>query len=70
MVKLIYINDIYYQLVRTIKVSQVNGNMEGLKAWRDKLFCDHVLKYQENYLVVRKVEEVEIIEEKAEILEK
>ena len=50
MVKLIYINDIYYQLVRTIKVSQVNGNMEGLKAWRDKLFCDHVLKYQEKMM--------------------
>ena len=31
-----------YQLVRTISVSQVNGNMEGLKAWRDYLNCEHV----------------------------
>ena len=35
MVKLIYLDGQYYQLVREIKVEQVMGNMEGLKAWRD-----------------------------------
>ena len=62
MVKLIQLNDIYYQLVRSIKIEQVNGNMEGLKAWRDRLHCDHVLKHQNQYLMVRRVLDVEIIE--------
>lgn len=61
MVKLIYLNDIYYQLVREISEEQVNGNMEGLKAWRDMNHCDHVLKYQSKYLLVRLVKDAEII---------
>jgi len=60
MVKLICLNNIYYQLVRSITIEQVNGNMEGLKAWRDRLHCDHVLKHQNQYLMVRKVEDVEV----------
>ena len=47
-----------YQLIRSIKVDQVNGNMEGLKAWRDMLHCDHVLKHNEHFLMVRFVEDV------------
>lgn len=47
-----------YQLIRTIKIDQVNGNMEGLKAWRDMLHCDHVLKHNEHFLMVRFVEDV------------
>ena len=39
------------------------GNMEGLKAWRDMLYCDHVLKYGGKYLMVRRVYDAEIIEE-------
>ena len=31
MVKLIFLDGEYYQLVRQIKVEQVNGNMEGLE---------------------------------------
>lgn len=42
-----------YQLVRSIKVEQVNDNMEGLKAWRDYLHCDHVLKYNDHFLMGR-----------------
>ena len=61
MVKLIYLDGEYYQLVRDIKVEQVMGNMEGLKAWRDMLNCDHVLKYQGKYLMVRRVLDAEII---------
>ena len=61
MVKLIFLDNEYYQLVRQIKVEQVNGNMEGLKAWRDRLHCNHVLKYQGNYLMVSTIEDAEII---------
>lgn len=48
-----------YHLKRTIKVSQVNGNMEGLKAWRDMLGCDHVLRHGDQFLMVRFVDDVE-----------
>ena len=65
--ELIRFGDEFYVLVRKISVKQVNENMEGLKAWRDSLHCDDVLKYNEYYLMVRRVEEAEIIEE--EILE-
>ena len=61
MVKLINLNGEYYQLVREIKVEQVGDNMEGLKAWRDMNHCDHVLRYQGKYLLVRFVKEAEII---------
>lgn len=61
MVKLIYLDNQYYQLVREIKVEQVMGNMEGLKAWRDLLYCDHVIKYQGKYLMVRRVLDAEIL---------
>lgn len=60
MVKLINLRGEYFQLVRSISVDQVNGNMEGLKAWRDMLYCDHVLKHENRYLMVRKVVEAEI----------
>lgn len=63
MSKLIYLDGEYYQLVRDIKVEYVKENMEGLKAWRDMLHCDHVLKYQGKYLIVRRVLDAEIIEE-------
>ena len=62
MVKLIYLDGEYYQLVRDIKVEQVMGNMEGLKAWKDRLHCDHVLKYKGKYLMVRRVLDAEIVE--------
>ena len=59
MVKLINLNNEYYQLVREISEEQVNGNMEGLKAWRDMLHCDHVLKHGDKYLLVRYVDDIE-----------
>jgi hypothetical protein len=58
MYQLINFNDTYYQLVRKIKVDQVNGNMEGLKAWRDQLHCDHVLRHNDYFLMVRFVDEI------------
>ena len=56
--EIIEFNGKMYQLIRSIKVDQVNGNMEGLKAWRDMLHCDHVLKHNEHFLMVRFVEDV------------
>jgi len=63
MTKLVQFNGTWYQLVRTIKVSQVGDNMEGLRAWRDMINCDHVLRNGEQYLMVRFVEEAKIISE-------
>jgi hypothetical protein len=63
MTKLVQFNGTWYQLVRTIKVSQVGDNMDGLKAWRDILGCDHVLRNGEQYLMVRYVEDAKIISE-------
>ena len=56
--QLIEFNGKMYVLVRRIKIDQVNGNMEGLKAWRDMLYCDHVLKHQEWFLMVRFVDDI------------
>ena len=61
MTKLVKFNDTWYQLVRSVKVSQVGENMDGLKAWRDYLNCDHVLRNGDHYLMVRFVEEAKII---------
>ena len=63
MTKLVQFNSTWYQLVRTIKVSQVDGNMDGLKAWRDYLGCDHVLRNGEQFLLVRFVEDAKIVSE-------
>lgn len=63
MAKLIFLDGEYYQLVRDIKEEYVKDNMQGLKAWRDSLHCDHVLKYQGKYLMVRRVKDVEIIQD-------
>jgi len=57
--QIVEFNGKLYQLVRTIKVAQVNGNMEGLKAWRDYLNCDHVLKHNDLFLMVRFIEDIE-----------
>ena len=57
--EVIEFNGKMYQLIRTIKVDQVNGNMEGLKAWRDMLHCDHVLRHNEHFLMVRFVKDID-----------
>jgi hypothetical protein len=57
--KIVEFNGKMYELVRTIKVEQVNSNMEGLRAWRDKLGCDHVLRHQDHFLMVRFVDDIE-----------
>ena len=57
--QVIEFNGKMYVLVRKIKVEQVNGNMEGVKAWRDYLHCDHVLMHNNYYLMVRFVDDIE-----------
>ena len=64
MKKLFYNNDTYYVVLRELKVHQVsnsNGsiNMEVLKAWRDYLNGDHVLRVNDSYLICETVEEPE-----------
>jgi hypothetical protein len=61
MVKLIFLDNNYYQLVREISMDQVGDKMESLKAWRDMLHCDHVLRYQGKYLMVRRVLDAEVV---------
>ena len=36
--------------------------MEALKAWRDLLYCDHVLQQGDLYLMVQHVDDVEFEE--------
>ena len=57
--EIVEFNGKLYQLVRTIPIEQVNGNMEGLKAWRDYLNCDHVLKHNNLFLMVRFIDDIE-----------
>lgn len=57
--EIVEFNGKLYQLVRTISIEQVNGNMEGLKAWRDYLNCDHVLKHNNLFLMVRFIDDIE-----------
>ncbi len=57
--EIIEFNGKMYQLVRTIKQEQVGTNMEGLKAWRDFLHCDHVLRHNDHFLMVRYVDDIE-----------
>ena len=61
MKQLIKIRDDWFVLVRTISVLQVGDNMEGLKAWRDRLHCDHVLKQGGRYLMVKRVDHAKIV---------
>ena len=64
MKKLFYNNDTYYVVLRELKVHQVNNsngsiNMEVLKAWRDYLNGDHVLRVNDSYLICETVDEPE-----------
>jgi hypothetical protein len=38
-------------------------NMEVLKAWRDHMGCDHVLKHNERYLLVQTIQDAIIDED-------
>lgn len=49
-----------YQIVRTISESQVNGNIDGLKAWIERLHCDRSFKNNGRYYIVRDITDIKI----------
>ena len=66
MVQLYQHNDNWYKIIRAIKVhnvSEKNGNlnMEWLKAWRDYLGGDHVLRHNDVFLICETVQDAEIV---------
>ena len=48
-----------YQVHRTISVDQVNGNIEGLKAWTEQLHCDRSFKHNGIYYIVKDITDIE-----------
>jgi hypothetical protein len=38
-------------------------NMEVLKAWRDEMGCDHVLRHNDRYLLVQTIQDAIIDED-------
>jgi hypothetical protein len=67
MKQLFKFNDKLYVIVRDIATHNFensNGsiNMEVLKAWRDHLGCDHVLRHNDRYLLVQTIQDA-IIDE-------
>lgn len=67
MKQLFKFNDKLYVIVRdmaTHNFENSNGsiNMEVLKAWRDEMGCDHVLRHNDRYLLVQTIQDA-IIDE-------
>lgn len=48
-----------YQVVRTISESQVNGNIEALKAWVEILHCDRSFKHEGKFYIVKDITDIE-----------
>jgi hypothetical protein len=68
MKQLFKFNDKLYVIVRdmaTHNFENSNGsiNMEVLKAWRDHLGCDHVLRHNDRYLLVQTIQDAIIDED-------
>ncbi len=68
MKQLFKFNDKLYVIVRdmaTHNFENKNGsiNMEVLKAWRDYLGCDHVLRHNDRYLLVQTIQDAIIEDE-------
>ena len=59
MYPIVEFNNKAYQLVRRIAVEQVNGNLDALRAWKEMLHCDHVLKHNGYYLMVNFINDIE-----------
>jgi hypothetical protein len=60
-------NDKLYVIVRDMALHNFTNkggdvNTEKLRAWRDYLGCDHVLKHNERFLLVQTIQEAEIDE--------
>jgi len=49
-----------YQVKRKIKESQVNGNIDGLKAWRESLHCDTMFNSNGIYYLVTEITDIKL----------
>jgi hypothetical protein len=68
MKQLFKFNDKLYVIIRSMafhNFENSNGsiNMDVLKAWRDYLGCDHVLRHNERYLLVQTIQDAIIEDE-------
>jgi hypothetical protein len=68
MKQLFKFNDKLYVIIRAMafhNFENSNGsiNMDVLKAWRDYLGCDHVLRHNERYLLVQTIQDAIIDED-------
>ena len=66
--QIFYHNDTYYVVLRKLKVHSVsnsNGviNMDALKAWRDYVGADHVLRQNDEYLLCETVKDAQLVED-------
>ena len=61
-------NDKLYVIIRDMALHNFenkdgNINMEVLKAWRDHLGCDHVLRHNERFLIAQTIQDAIIEDE-------
>jgi hypothetical protein len=68
MKQLFKFNDKLYVIIRSMAFHNFENkdgsiNMEVLKAWRDHLGCDHVLRHNEQYLLVQTIQDAIIQDE-------
>lgn len=66
MIQLYRHNDNWYKIIRVLKIHNVsdkngNLNMEWLKAWRDYLGGDHVLRHNDAFLICETIQDAEIV---------
>ena len=54
--------DELYLVIRAIPEDRFQGNMEALKACRDWLDAEHVLRYQGKYLFVEEIKTLDFSE--------
>lgn len=58
--KVIQVQGKLYQVVRTISEDQVNGNIEGIKAWTALLHCDRSFRNNGRYYIVKDITDINI----------
>jgi hypothetical protein len=68
MKQLFKFNDKLYVIIRSMALHNFENkdgsiNMDVLKAWRDYLGCDHVLRHNERYLLVQTIQDAIIEDE-------
>jgi hypothetical protein len=68
MKQLFKFNDKLYVIIRAIAFHNFENkdgsiNMDVLKAWRDHLGCDHVLRHNEQFLLVQTIQDAIVEDE-------